>query len=165
MSKYKELKDYFLYKDGKLFWNKSDLRRVKKGQEASIKRPDGYLRVGFKGELLYVHRVVFYLHHGRWPKDGFEIDHINRDRSDNRIENLREVTRQQNAANRDLPSGRNFKDKGIYWVEDRQKYRVRLKLNGIFKHFGYFKELKDAEKARNEAVIYIEEKIKCHYYQ
>ena len=56
----------------------------------------GYLKCTFKRKEYYVHRICWYLHHGYWPT---QIDHINHDRADNRIENLREVNSQQNNMN------------------------------------------------------------------
>src|SRR5690606_14388823 len=70
-----------------------------------------YVVVKLGGKDLLVHRVAWYLYHGVWPK--FEIDHINRNRVDNRSKNLRDVTRGVNASNRlrggtahQKPSGR-----------------------------------------------------------
>ena len=58
---------------------------------------DGYLIIKIKGKQYKAHRLVYAYFNGRFPPD--EIDHINRVRSDNRIENLRACTRQQNIAN------------------------------------------------------------------
>lgn len=63
--------------------------------------PVGYLRGGVGGKLLYAHRVAWALHHGDWPKHS--IDHVNRDKTDNRIANLR-----------DVPHGENMKNKSAY---------------------------------------------------
>jgi len=61
-----------------------------------------YRIIWLNGTHVDEHHIVFALHHGRWPRlhEGLEIDHINRNPLDNRIENLREVTTSQNAFNR-----------------------------------------------------------------
>lgn len=68
------------------------------GTPVGTKRPDGYLVVQIDGLQYRAHRVAYAIHHGRdpWP---LQIDHVNRDRSDNRAANLRAVTGRQNRAN------------------------------------------------------------------
>lgn len=60
----------------------------------------GYARVYVDGRLYLAHRLAWFYVHGEWPPRGFEIDHINRVRHDNRISNLRVVTRSVNLRNR-----------------------------------------------------------------
>lgn len=60
---------------------------------------DRYLRVRVGGRLFFVHRVVFAMTHGRWP-DG-QLDHIDRDKLNNRPSNLREVNASDNCKNKD----------------------------------------------------------------
>lgn len=59
----------------------------------------GYARGAILDRSFAAHRVIYAMHHGEWPAPGLEIDHINGIRHDNRIENLRLVTRDQNRAN------------------------------------------------------------------
>lgn len=81
----------FDYRDGNLYW-----KHWKKGRRkdllAGTKNNRGYIKVTVNGVQLYAHRIVREMHNGAIP-DGMEIDHINHDRSDNRIENLRLVRR------------------------------------------------------------------------
>lgn len=89
-----ELCRRFEYKDG-------ELRRTGRGRGTSKKTGSvnslGYHRVKIDGKQYFSHHLVFAIHHGRWPK---ETDHIDRNRLNNRIENLREVTRKENQKNR-----------------------------------------------------------------
>ena len=93
---------------------------------------NGYMYVNTKfGNKVLAHRLAWLLHHGEWPKG--DIDHINRNRSDNRIENLRDVSRSANLLNHDTPLL-----KGIFWDSARDKWRVRTGRNGTMKRFTSF---------------------------
>lgn len=90
----KDLQSYFLYEaDG-------TLRRKCKCQWPAVGslRSDGYKTVTIRGKHNKAHRIVWTMHNGTIP-EGLVVDHINGDRSDNRIENLRLATRQQNQNN------------------------------------------------------------------
>jgi hypothetical protein len=76
---------------GALRWKARRHRRKVKRESAQ------YVRIQIEGRLYQAHRVAFAIHYGRWPLP--EVDHADRDQSNNRIRNLREATRSQNAAN------------------------------------------------------------------
>ena len=85
------IQKYFVYqKDG------SFERKDRKNSKGSLDK-DGYLIIKIKGKQYKAHRLVYAYHHGKFPAK--EIDHINRVRTDNRIENLRECTRIENIKN------------------------------------------------------------------
>lgn len=81
---------------GQLFW-KVQRGRCKAGELAGTPS-HGYFKIKVLKTLHYAHRLAWLLHHGEWPKH--EVDHINMDRGDNRIANLRQATRSQNQMNR-----------------------------------------------------------------
>jgi len=81
---------------GLLRW-KVDTKRARAGDCACHAISEGYLYCRIFGRRYRAHRVVWLMHHGYFPK---EVDHRNRNRKDNRIGNLREATRPQNAGNR-----------------------------------------------------------------
>lgn len=82
--------------EGNLVWLSP--RKGKKLTGVGCRRPDGYVRVRIDYGSYYAHHIIWALAHGEWP--ALPIDHVNRDRSDNRLENLRVATPSQNQANR-----------------------------------------------------------------
>nr|DAT39326.1 MAG TPA: homing endonuclease [Caudoviricetes sp.] len=89
------------------------------------------------------------MHHGDIP-EGLMVDHINLDRSDNRIENLRLVDKSGNM--------QNSKWRGYFWAKREGKWRAAIQLNGKTKHLGYF----DCEQAARDA--YLAAKSEMHEY-
>ena len=81
--------DLFNYRDGKLFWQKS-------GKEAGHQDKKGYRRITSSKKKWLAHRVIYLMHHGVWPEI---CDHIDQDPTNNRIENLRSVTKSENNLN------------------------------------------------------------------
>lgn len=90
------LHSYFEYADGKLIWKVSRGKRAK-GSIAGRKVKEGYRQVCFDYTRLLEHQAIFMMFNGYIPK---ELDHINRIVDDNRIENLRPITRSENLKNR-----------------------------------------------------------------
>lgn len=84
---------------------------------------------------------------GEWPPE--EMDHINRDRADNRWENLRAVSRGQNMSNRKLPR-RGDLPTGV--TPSRHKFRAQIRVNGKFHHLGVFETPEDAGAAYQRAL-------------
>lgn len=118
-----EYSEHLDYVDGKLFW-KNARRGVTKGAEAGCPTGHGYKTFMLNRKKTYVHRAVWEMHNGTIP-DGFVVDHIDRDRSNNRVENLRVVTHKQNCSNQ---SARGF------WIMPNGKYYAycNSKYLGVF---------------------------------
>jgi hypothetical protein len=115
----------FEYKDGSLYWKVRKAPHVKIG--ARVGSPIlGYESVYVDGRNWRIHRLVFLMQHGYMPK---MIDHINGDRKDNRIENLREANHQTNAYNQNMKCNNKSGIKGVSWNKDRQKWVVRVNHN------------------------------------
>jgi hypothetical protein len=122
-----QLKELFDYKDGNLYWKVYKGPRAPIGSIAGSVRKDGYCRINIDGKSYLTHRLVW-LWHGKELDTNIEIDHINNNPSDNRIENLRLATRLQNEYN---------KPKKGYRFE-AGKWRARIKVNGKQQHLGMF---------------------------
>lgn len=100
----------------------------------------GYYRGRIRGKGYQAHRVVWYLTHGYVPG---ELDHIDGNRLNNVIENLREVTRAENEHNK--------LKRGYTYNKDKGKYMARIYIEGKPKHLGYFVTPEDAHKAYLDA--------------
>lgn len=138
-------KEHFYYHDGKLFWARTNV-------VAGYIHGSGYVRVGLQGKSYAAYRIIYELHYG--PIEcGYEVDHINHIRHDNRIENLRLVTHQQNNCNRTLQSNNKSGVPGVHWDKRRCKYVVRITVQGHKYHIGYFDDFNEAVAARREAEV------------
>jgi hypothetical protein len=145
-------KDYLLeifdYKDGNFYWKLKSHRSLIQGKEAGNFRTDGYRAIGINKKIYKAHRLIFMMFNGYMP---LEIDHINGDKGDNRIENLREVTHNQNSLNRKLRIDNVSKCKGVRWVQANKAYMVRVTIKGKRKFLGYFKDFDLADLVATEA--------------
>lgn len=108
----KHFTDWLEYKDGGLYWTKSPCSWIKVGDRAGTVRSGGYRQVGVRGKLIREHKLIWLMHGNDIP-DGFELDHINNVRDDNRIENLRLATRGENSHNHSLQRRNRFGIKGM----------------------------------------------------
>lgn len=133
--------DVFRYDSGKLYWVK------RKGNEAGSYDGHGYLQTQCKGVRVKNHRIIWEMHNGPIPC-GMQVDHINRVRDDNRIENLRLVTQQQNLLNNNA--------KGCSYHKHAKKWIANITVEGKMKHLGYFKTETEAHDA------YLKAKEKYH---
>jgi hypothetical protein len=84
-------------------------------------------------------RVVVYMHREvlNFPR-GFDVDHINGDKLDNRKSNLRAVTKQQNQFNRGAIKGSSSKYKGVSWLSAKKLWRASIKIDTKYRHIGLF---------------------------
>jgi hypothetical protein len=144
------IREDFSYKDdGVLIWEKSIQKSVI-GKEAGRLRPDGYKRFEYKGKGIYTHRMIFAYHHGYFPK---VVDHINRDRSDNRIENLREADNCINSRNSKLRGNNKSGKTGVCYRKNRGSWSVTIRSEGKQITLGTFRDIDDAIKCRREAEL------------
>lgn len=116
--------------------------------ETPIKGTQRYIRVTICGVNQRLHRLVFLYHKGYLPKI---IDHIDNDRTNNRIENLREATQQQNCLNRVTHKNNRSGYKNVHWEKGMNKWCVLVNVHGKRKVLGYFEDVEFAGFVAEEA--------------
>ena len=124
------------------------------GKEAfTSTNTNGYKKGSVLGVFVSAHRVAWALHYGKWP-DG-HIDHINGDRADNRIENLRDVFHNQNCQNRAATCLNKSGQVGVRYHSGQGLWHARIGGGGgkSFKHIGVYKTFDEAVSARKKAEI------------
>lgn len=120
------------------------------GKPALNSEDDGYLKGNFMGAKLSAHRAAWMVCHGDIP-DGKQIDHINGDRKDNRIENLRLVEPIENSHNMKMSSKNTSGYTGVCWVSHLSKWNARISVNGKRIALGCYESQGDAISARRLA--------------
>jgi len=118
------------------------------GTIANSKMKDGYKRITIDGKAYLQHFLAWIYVFGKAPSN--QIDHINHDKSDNRICNLRDVTQSENQRNRRLNKNSTSGVCGVGWHKTNKIWEARIKINGKQKHIGSFKNFYDAVRARKE---------------
>ena len=106
---------------------KAIARQNKVGDIVGSKHNAGYLRAEFEGKSYLLHRLAYLYHYGYIPE---EIDHIDGDKTNNKIENLRPCTRSQNMLNTVLRSTNTTGIKGISWKKNRNAYAAQIMVQG-----------------------------------
>jgi hypothetical protein len=119
---------------GIITWIQAKNNRIKVGQIAGTINHTGYLHIRLDGKLYQAHRLAWFLYYGKWPTN--HIDHINGIKTDNRINNLRDVTRSENQLNRKGHRDKTYK----YYNFHKQinKWQVQKRIEGKQKHLGCF---------------------------
>ena len=138
----------FEYCDGKLYWKVKKCYSVVVGQEVGSEHGRGYRAVQIDGKNYKLHRIVFLMHNGYFPE---QVDHINGDKTDNRIENLRAATNSENQKNVPVRPWSKTGVKNVTKRKDRDAYMVTVSVNGKRKTIGYYKDLELAELVSIEA--------------
>ena len=143
-----ELKDKLDYnpKTGIFKWRKkfSNTKDI-----AGTTRVDSYKMIMINYKYYSSHRLAWLYVYGEFPDK--QIDHINRDRSDNRIKNLRNVDQNVNMKNRGISKNNTSGFSGVCWCNTRKVWKATIwNLNKCIR-LGQFKQLKDAVEARRKA--------------
>jgi hypothetical protein len=131
---------------GLLTWRIRTSNRAFPGREAGSPDGQGYRILMLDKCLLRTHRVAFAHYYGAWPK-GF-IDHINGDRSDNRICNLRDVSNAENLQNNWRPQKNNTTGfRGVWKDARRNKFHAEICVNKIRHRLGPYATAEEAHAA------------------
>lgn len=132
---------------GDLIWRKDRTGGTKAGDVAGSIKSSGYRMVKINGTLYSAHRLVWAWHHGNWPTN--EIDHADRIPLNNRIENLRDVDRSVNVANRATWGRTGFK--GV--IRHRNRYVAQITIDGEHCHIGSYLCAEEALEAFKRAHV------------
>ncbi len=136
---------------GDFYWRVQTNPRALVGMKAGANSISlGYRSINVDKKTYKAHNLVWFYFHGVFPKN--VIDHINGNRMDNRIENLRDVTQQQNVWNLQRAM-RNSKSGilGVDWVPPKKKWRAQIRMDGKKKCIGYFSSAEEAGAAYQNA--------------
>lgn len=121
---------------------------TKVGDKVGYINNNGYRQVRINDKIYMVHRLIYKIKHGFDPD---YADHIDGNPLNNKIENLRSVTHQENCRNQKKRKDNISGVTGVYWNKSRKKWRARLMVNSKELHLGYFENKKEAVNARKKA--------------
>lgn len=143
----------FDFDRGVLIWKERDgapdvWNRSWAGKISGSKSKDGYINVGVNGKLYRAHRLIWKLIYGYDPNF---IDHINGDVSDNRLQNLRDVSHQENHKNRNVYKTNTSGVTGVIFNKRLGKWSARIGVDGKYIHLGVFSDFELAKQARLDA--------------
>ena len=110
--------------------------RIKAGDQAGSLDKAGYLCIRVNGKTYKAHRLAWLYVSGNLPTG--EIDHINGDKADNRIVNLRDVTKSVNQQNRKFVRG---------YSRDGNRWKAQVRFDGKWKHLGCYGTEQEAHAA------------------
>ena len=151
--------DYLQYDDGILYWKKKPCNRVKVGDRAGSNQGGGYIGVTLLGKRYPVHKIVYALHHNEIPEI---VDHIDGNRKNNKIENLRACNRSQNNRNTSIRQNNKSGCKNVTWHPQSGKWRVIVRCNKKPYSFGLFEDLELADLVATEARIKLHKEFASH---
>jgi hypothetical protein len=154
-----ELHQLFEYRDGSLFWRVAKGGLAKVGGKAGCVNSAGYLTVGINFKKYLVHRIVWAMH-GKDPVG--LIDHINSDKLDNRIENLRAADHVINTRNAKLRRDSTSGIKGVSWRKQDKKWAGQVWHEGRLYRAGYFKDKDECAAAVRSLREKLHGEFACH---
>lgn len=133
--------------DGAFYWRVSR-RCVRAGAVAGRQHGNGYRYIKIDGLHFMEHRLAWFYIKGEWPPE--LIDHRDRTKNRNLVENFREASYSQNQFNRSLNKNNKSGIKGVSWCSTRQKWRATISAYGKSKTIGFFDDPKLAGEAYSQ---------------
>lgn len=144
------LRELFSYEpETGLFKRLVGRKGVSAGAIAGTKTLNGYISIGIGKHKYYAHRLAWLWHHGVMPD--FLIDHANGDKSDNRIDNLREADKSKNASNSRFHAKNKSGHKNVCWHKSMKKWHVQIRAAGKKYNLGFYSSLDEAAEVARSA--------------
>jgi hypothetical protein len=122
---------------GLLYWTVSVVTFIQPGRLAGTLSNSGYIVIRYNHKKYLAHRIAWYLHTKEDPAT-FQIDHMDNNKANNKIENLRLATGAQNSYNATKKSRALSQYKGVTFSARHDKWVTRIRVNGKTTHLGYF---------------------------
>ena len=114
---------------GLFIWLKDQKRgQIKAGTQAGSLALNGYIEIGFQGQRIYAHELAWFFKYGEWVKN---LDHKNRNRTDNSINNLRKATYSENCCNSSLRTDNTSVIKGVSFDKRRNTWNAEVRKDGL----------------------------------
>ncbi len=147
----KRLKELLEYdpQTGIFVWKKKRRGFAKKGDQAGCANLKGYISIKVDGRKFLSHRLAWLYIHGYFPEN--QIDHIDRNPSNNRINNLREVSQSCNSKNCGISTRNKSGITGVSWDKSKERWRAGIKANGKNMKIGIAKSKEEAAWLRWKA--------------
>lgn len=137
---------------GALYWRVSAGGHVKPGDIAGSLYKNGYRHIRINTRSYLSHRIAYSIHHRIDLGQLLKIDHINGDRADNRISNLRLATNSQNLLNQKKRTGSSSEYFGVFFHKTRNRWVTRVTVDGRQKEIGTFTSETSAARAYDNYV-------------
>ena len=136
---------------GDFFWLVKRGSRGIAGRKAGSIDGKRYIRIRIDGVDYRAHRLAWLLEYGEWPTD--QLDHIDLDRKNNAILNLRQANNSLNNFNRETQSNNTSGVTGVRFDRFRSKWKAEIKKDGKMKYLGRFATKEEAAAVRAKAAV------------
>jgi hypothetical protein len=148
----------FDYQDGQLIRKIGRINEV--GSIAGcVHKGTGYIHIKINAKAFKAHRLIFLYHYGYFPEF---VDHIDGNKQNNRIENLREANKQENSQNQKVRWTNSSGVKGVSWHKVNKKWKVALCKNYRSYYFGTYEDKELAELVSMEATDLLHENFSAY---
>ena len=136
---------------GQFYWRVRSNSKVEAGCQAGTVAKEGHIVISIDSKKYYAHRLVWLYCYGHFPSE--QIDHINHNKIDNRLFNLREVSHLENDRNHPKQRNNTSGVTGVCWDKHANKWIAQIQVNGKMNHLGLFSNFNEAVKVRKEAEL------------
>jgi hypothetical protein len=154
------LKEWLSYdpETGVFTWAQNSVGKIKTWRRAGCLHQDGYIKIRLFDKMYRCSRLAVLYMTGEMPGS---VDHVNRDRADDRWANLRVCTRSQNQYNRPIQGNNKSGFKGVFWNKQQQKWQAKIGYQRRQKHLGFFDLPEEAGMAYKHAAEQLHAEFAC----